>query len=1662
MYYYTMTELIANVTLANPCYTFTSGGTFNIHSLTIDKVLIEPPGTLTYPLETLPLLTPGSDVKCPDTPTGQDPMISSVIDQGQSISLNWLIFTNNGDFPTAPSPTKSTGPWYFEKEPFSSSNKTVITCGCRETFDPTSTRDDERFPPHESNTHSIIDLTFDTGILDPKTSKIALDITFGYSSEANYDFFTISAEGDTLFQGSGPGISASDPYKHGTISLLVNKTATVRIQYYRDPATYGGVDSVYFRINKAQPFFDLAFPSTLILKRGTTVLKDYTPLIELDSTQTSLTIDCAVNIQTGDQLCLTADSGVYSQFNVTASYQNIPQIYDHRYEETFYQPVNMDTIRYNNREVTNKQDPQGWYNTDDQFAENLVYITQVSGCSTGGPNQLTVRRFSLASSGPYFVNGYWAGDVHGVVATMTEISHNVYKHDATGYIYIFNSSTGELRLDTSDPNNIPSVGNSVTTIFRPVKNTDERYWQYQMELSDPDKEFNPPLNFFDFVGEYYKCGQISSQFGIKSFPTWPDINPLKLDQTQVAASYGVSTKAQYDDLYRRLRDIGIKRQYQIQRWIYWPYPGVNQPQLTEEQQSKLRWVVNQQRYPYLGFTTLVPNEGEHNYPRLGPGETVKIYGTKTSLDGCPLRLAMDGYHTGPKPPQGFTRSYSGKDPRNGELIPSEFSFDSDKEWAYYTLRLPITIDSSNDTVYSRGGGLSRDGEPPYYLNMYTTVIPGPNLGPYAVASTLYGKNLGNYPLAGKVVKGVPLNGSTPFTNGAQINGNVVIVAFEPGMSLSSSAICNNAIAAGAVGVILIDNSPTNPVNINIRGFNGRAPIPSCEITNADGNAIINAIDAGKTVSVNVKLESPILKTTLPHGTFYLTDLFQKLFDDYVAGKNEFYIEVGNFISGYYGWNDIFALSGSGQALLFGPNDAKYKSNFFGPTGLDVAYLWNNSPSTPLVTELQFQSANFYDGTYAQLQVGQYKTHTPLTSAEAKLLIDSLNKTCDVNNSDSDEDDGINGPYVVTKHGPVQYDMPYEKFIACINELSIQKGTEDHDMICPWVRKSDNGMYELPIDMQKLLDDLKTVSLDPTFTYITPFNDIDGIQEGGVSPIPGVPISATFAPTIYCMPIRATGVGHPGEFSEMYNAGYARINTEDQARGESRLEWIIPRDGTPLVWPSPTVLPTIGDISGRDVEIPIVNYLEDPQWLGFTTAKNGAPDYYFIPYRLHTGNNERIQEGVPIDPNAVAGDWLIGVLKDSKVRSILGLPDNSTPPRYGYITWYTSNWTSQGDSSLLPWYDPKFSSVDAAAIVAAARILQYFNQQNVKHIIIDVRNTVGGSEPFWNAFSALIGGKRYFNLTDVTPVMTLEPNGIQEVRTTTNFQVAKEDVGNVTYKYQKTILDCNPDAFVAAGLLNVVPGGVWNGEVTGQAALGQTSNIIWISNATTISNTQYKCLFVKSTSLDQQTYNGDFGKSTQFVQYGVYDRPFSTSGGYESYINWWTTQRTGEEENPIGLMFSIDRWEASRTGYMHGNVDGKGGVLKGLDQEFGPLQKPHIKWDMNATVFFQDIGYTSGNAGINPITDGQPWAPKRYNDVIFGKPETYRDSALERIVQMANDNNLTSHFYQDDGYGYVTALPVSNNESSSESSSKSSKKHKKHHKKHKLHKKNNHKTYVLPH
>lgn len=1709
--------ITANVSLNSPTYTFTCDAEVNIHEIKVSKTIYFFPGAETDPFESLTLLPVSSDITCPEPEEDADPLMTGIIpvDTEFQVPGSLLILKNTSKLSTNATPGSTVDPWYVEKEPYSTSNKTVVTIGCREVFAGGEGTDADRRNPiikGRGTGYSIIDITFDQSVItDPVISEIDLEIAYGVSVEIGYDYFSIATDTKRFVNISAMGADENQPYITGTVKIRVKLTDTVHIQFLKDYIWYGGVDSCYFRVVSVNPVKPVEFPGKLQVFRGSMLIQTYSQDFD-EPTFEGANVDCQLSLQTGDQLSLTVDSNVYESYDVTLSLQTIPQILDHKNSETFSAQVDMNTISHGQLVPQSVAIPTGWYETNLQTGALIVFFEEVKACGSyaGG---LIGKNYSCTSSASNYLNEYRSYPA----IKLDRISSTRYKNPLTLIEYDFNPVTGEFKIDYLTTN-FPSYD---LEYMRPIRNADEKYWKYQFSLQDYNHQFNTPLKFYDFVVDYFKSGLISSNFAMRSYPYFPEINPLNLDRTQCKASFGVVSAAEYDDLARQLRDFGVERKYKIQRFVYWPYPGAGQPILSALQKKELRWHVNHNRYPFLAIVLKLDNEYGKNYAKLMPGESVTLSGTGTRLDGMPLRLAIDGYHTGPKPTREFMQTYSGVDPRTGKVIPRDRSYDIFNEWSYYTLRLPITIDSTNNTIRSRA---------PQFLAVTST--PNLDLGPY---NFIISAENPVTPITGKLVPAVPLDAATPITNGSALAGNIALI-IRGGVNFATKI--QNAQAAGAIGVIIYNSSTGSPIG----GFFGGGTIPAIMLPNYDdGNELFTAIQGGAIVNVNV-VNPPIMTQTIPMGTYYFSELFDLLHNKYMKGESEFFLDPGLYSgedsSDFVDSNgSVLALAGTTGSNLFGPNDPVNPSNFFGPTGMDIGYLWD-TPGSPIPAfgYTTIEETGERIGTYTQLFAGEYKTHTPLTSTEAQALINAASSL---------------SASVYSKHGPIRADMPYDNYAACINELSMARGTEDHAIISPWSKPIDNGLSSYHMSFDELNERLRLIKLDPTKSYTTSDTKV-------------------FAPILYSSVMRATGIGHSGEFSEMYMAGAYRSLLQDSSSGNGRMEWNIPREL--FYYPYDTIVPNVGNVSFREVEITVVNYLRNPQWLAArprTTAPIGAPDYYFIPYDQHTGQYATVKPGqvfqgtgfmtgsdvltvtavtsgtvyvgqtitgqpitgpdvlpgtkiteylsgsglsgtyrvntpqafdegsiigtfgVATAKEAVAGEWLVGVVDEDRSREILNLSSSSPVPGIGYITWHATSFSTDGDSMLYEWFDPNTYIVNPAGIAAVARILQYFNSQNVKHIIIDVRNTQGGSDAIWGAFASLVGGKRYFNESQSLGIQSLEPSGSIAINDTTTRAVHMEEIGQRPYTVYNTALDCDPQLFINKGLLNVIPNGIWNGEVTGQAAQGKTSNILWLSNSTTISATQAAYLRMKGTSLDGTEYDGDFGKSTRFVGVGVYNRPFSTGGGFESYLNWWTKGRKGEEDVPNGLMFGLDRFEVARGCYLDQQVNGAGGILKGLDQDFTRFHQPQIKWDMNADVFFQDIGYTiptifTGNMsgpkptnilkvtsmtsgtilvgqtitgagiadetiiegyqsgtggtgyyrvniaqnfgsttitvpGVQPQTDGEPWLPSRYAEVDFNNPLTYRDTAFERCIQMAVDPDLESHFYVEDGYGYLSSI-----------------------------------------
>ncbi len=98
-------------------------------------------------------------------------------------------------------------------------------------------------------------------------------------------------------------------------------------------------------------------------------------------------------------------------------------------------------------------------------------------------------------------------------------------------------------------------------------------------------------------------------------------------------------------------------------------------------------------------------------------------------------------------------------------------------------------------------------------------------------------------LAGGLGNNDSLAGVAPIPNAAAISGKIVVIYRG---TFSFAIKVNNAIAAGAIGVIMVQRDGTPPIAM---GGAPTTPIPSVMVTKADGDALVAAMRAGQTVNV---------------------------------------------------------------------------------------------------------------------------------------------------------------------------------------------------------------------------------------------------------------------------------------------------------------------------------------------------------------------------------------------------------------------------------------------------------------------------------------------------------------------------------------------------------------------------------------------------------------------------------------------------------------------------------------------------------------------------------------------------------------------------------------------------------------------------------------------
>jgi len=131
------------------------------------------------------------------------------------------------------------------------------------------------------------------------------------------------------------------------------------------------------------------------------------------------------------------------------------------------------------------------------------------------------------------------------------------------------------------------------------------------------------------------------------------------------------------------------------------------------------------------------------------------------------------------------------------------------------------------------------------LNGEVTINSPGGIGTLAFNSASFGPT--TFDVTANVVASAPQNGCTPFTNGAAVAGNIVLID-RGACTFQTKTV--NAQAAGAVGVILANNAAGAPPALGADATQPNPTIGTLSISQADGATVRAAVGAG---TVNARL-----------------------------------------------------------------------------------------------------------------------------------------------------------------------------------------------------------------------------------------------------------------------------------------------------------------------------------------------------------------------------------------------------------------------------------------------------------------------------------------------------------------------------------------------------------------------------------------------------------------------------------------------------------------------------------------------------------------------------------------------------------------------------------------------------------------------------------------
>lgn len=148
--------------------------------------------------------------------------------------------------------------------------------------------------------------------------------------------------------------------------------------------------------------------------------------------------------------------------------------------------------------------------------------------------------------------------------------------------------------------------------------------------------------------------------------------------------------------------------------------------------------------------------------------------------------------------------------------------------------------------------------------------------------------------------GLPTEGCDPLTNGADVSGKIAVIRRG---NCDFTQKVQNAQDAGAIGVVVVNNV-ASPLYVVMGGDTNTVTIPAVSMTQADGEALITAIEGGETINTTL-VPSPDFDGSFDNGIIaheYGHGISNRLIG---GGSNTSCMNNDEQLG--EGWSDFFAL-----------------------------------------------------------------------------------------------------------------------------------------------------------------------------------------------------------------------------------------------------------------------------------------------------------------------------------------------------------------------------------------------------------------------------------------------------------------------------------------------------------------------------------------------------------------------------------------------------------------------------------------------------------------------------------------------------------------------------------------------------------------------------------